>query len=322
MLSSISLPSAPCQGAQRVLLYLVCGNPGCIGFYGDFTETLRAMLDGHDSKQAIAWDIYGRSLLGFGQVEQCEQPPQDLDAQIDAIYSDVVARRDGNGQPYDWAVLMGHSIGAYICLAIMERHARAATRKTDAQDLVLRHGLLLFPTIALLAESRSGRYLALARRLKLSPGLAQAVANAATWLLPRPLVLWVLTAALGMSERVAGVAAQWLASHDGVRQTIHLAGSELDNVGQDSWDSAEELWSLAPESKAPTVFMLYAKTDHWVADSVRDECVAKRKDCARIYIDKGELSHAFCTTERNSWLVAKIVDGWIAEIESGLNQGQ
>ncbi|PHH63192.1 hypothetical protein CDD81_6243 [Ophiocordyceps australis] len=322
MLSSIWLPSAPRENARRVLLYLVCGNPGCIGFYGDFAETLRAMLDGHDKQATIAWDIYGRSLLGFGDVEEGQQPPQGLDAQIEAMYSDVAARRDSKGQAYDWVVLMGHSIGAYICLSIMERHARTTTRKANAQDLVLRHGLLLFPTIALLAESSSGRRLALARRLKLSSALAQVVVDAATWLLPRRLLLWLLTLALGMSERAAGVAAEWLASRDGVRQTLHLAGSELDHVGQDGWDSAEALWSLAADSTTPAIFMLYAKRDHWVADSVRDECVAKRGDCARIDIDQGELSHAFCTTERNSWLVAKIVDGWIAEIENGLSQGQ
>ncbi|PON25099.1 hypothetical protein TGAM01_v206180 [Trichoderma gamsii] len=130
----ISLLAKPRQrGAQpyqkHALIYFICGNPGLVNFYVTFLECLRGMLDAADEGSGgTAYDIYGRNLLGFSDDDH--EPfsetnqPWDLDGQIEGIYEDVAARsvipddagalgEQGKGsRPYDFVVLMGHSVGA------------------------------------------------------------------------------------------------------------------------------------------------------------------------------------------------------------------
>lgn len=85
----------------------------------------------------------------------------------------VAARASpAGGPPYDVVVLVGHSIGAYMAVELMARHlARRPEHAPPRPNL--RHGLLLFPTLASLGLSRAGRRARLLRRL---PGLAACAA--------------------------------------------------------------------------------------------------------------------------------------------------
>ena len=313
MLTSIWKPSeklrSPTQA--RALIYFICGNPGLIGYYVDFLDALRHLLDA--SRGPTAYDIYGRNLAGFCDDEHepftPESPPWDVHGEVDAMYEDVASRRvsmeDGSSKPYDFVVLMGHSIGAYICVEIFHRHMKNPSR---AQHLTLRHGFLLFPTIASLALSRSGARMNMLRSLPTMETHFVTYAKAILSLFPQSTLRWVIENVMGFSPRAADVTAEWLKSRDGVLQALHMGKSELDTIFEDVWD--DELWevsaSSADDDATPRFFMFYGREDHWVANHVRDEFIERRRRAGEknkrthITVDEGNIQHAFCTKERKS----------------------
>ncbi|UNI17757.1 hypothetical protein JDV02_004077 [Purpureocillium takamizusanense] len=283
--------------------------------------------------------------------------PWDLNGQIDAMYSDVAARSRGRDPaaaaaadcppppgpadnmqqapriPYDFVILAGHSIGSYIALEVFHRHAQ--TPSGGSSHLRLRHGFLLFPTIVSIGASPSGRRV---QALRDVPGLAAVAPHIARLALApwtEGALRWLIERFMGFSAHAAAVTAEWLKSRDGIRQALHLGLSELDGVREETW--GEELWEVSKEDDAkgrdgaatsettPKFFLFYGKRDHWVADHARDEFIERRRQHGKrggatsIAVDEGGgLPHAFCTTEHNSWIVAKRVCGWVDEIERGM----
>jgi hypothetical protein len=229
------------------LVYFICGNPGLVNYYVTFLECLRGMLDAADEGSGgTAYDIYGRNLLGFSDDDH--EPfsetnvPWDLDGQIEGIYQDVAARsvipddagaegEQGKGsRPYDFVVLMGHSVGAYISVEIMHRHMKDS--ESRAPHLNLRHGFLLFPTLTHIASSPSGRRVTFLT--KMIPGSAERNAHRAAKLIlgciPYVCVLWIVMNVMGFTKETAEVTARWLKSRDGVRQAIYLGMSEMRTI--------------------------------------------------------------------------------------------
>jgi hypothetical protein len=319
------------------LVYFICGNPGLVNYYVTFLECLRGMLDAADEGSGgTAYDIYGRNLLGFSDDDH--EPfsetnvPWDLDGQIEGIYQDVAARsvipddagaegEQGKGsRPYDFVVLMGHSVGAYISVEIMHRHMKDS--ESRAPHLNLRHGFLLFPTLTHIASSPSGRRVTFLT--KMIPGSAERNAHRAAKLIlgciPYVCVLWIVMNVMGFTKETAEVTARWLKSRDGVRQAIYLGMSEMRTICEEKWE--EELWEATEErggdddaaprssgegdeevsSKIPKFFLFYGRNDHWVANHIRDAFIERRKSGkkghTRILVDEGDIPHAFCVRER------------------------
>ena len=328
--------------AQRrhALIYFICGNPGLIDFYQDFLGCLAEMLRVSDVANTTAFDICGRDLLGFSDDDH--EPfgsakggqPWDLEGQIEGIYADVAAQsmeRPGRGdkvnneveedrgrkKTYDYVIIMGHSVGAYIAVEICERHRRSGrSRSGAAPHMDLRHGVLLFPTLTHIAQSPSGRKATAVDKWVLQPVLGEATgrtlaagARLLTALLPRAWMVWFLQRVNGFTEEAAGTAAGWLKSRDGVWQTVHLGLSEMREIAEDVWE--EELWkagggededdgddAVAAREDGPRRFYaFYAREDHWVANRWRDEFVERRKGAVRVVVDEGDVPHAFCTRE-------------------------
>ncbi|KAL7799923.1 hypothetical protein V8C37DRAFT_97168 [Trichoderma ceciliae] len=353
-MSAISLLAKPRQRGvapyqRHGLIYFICGNPGLVDFYAVFLDCLHGMLDAADEGPGgTAYDVYGRNLLGFG--EHDHEPfskanePWDLDGQIDGIYEDVAARRvtavtanddddaevEGDQgkakQPYDFVILMGHSVGAYIAVEIFHQHMKDASR---APHLNLRHGFLLFPTLTHIAESPSGRRLSIFRSMPRVEDAARHLAKFALCCIPFACLLWIMTGIMGFTPQTAEVTARWLKSRDGVWQAIHLGLSELRTICEEKWE--EELWEAAVEEdddddtdscnhsrgeapahgespscleasprQTPRFFLFYGKHDHWVANHLRDAFIEKRSERGhtRIQIDQGDIPHAFCVRER------------------------
>ncbi|RCI16264.1 hypothetical protein L249_3185 [Ophiocordyceps polyrhachis-furcata BCC 54312] len=335
MIPSIWRPSKLAKPQSRCLIYFLCGNPGRIEYYTDFLDALRALLDRTEDR--TAFDVFGRNLLGFSH----DGGPWLLEAQIAMAAGDVEAR----AKTYDRVVLTGHSIGAYIAAEVIHRFSSSCRPPSTPPRL---YGILLFPTIACLARSRSGRRIQQLRRVPGFTSLAPSVGRALARLLP---LCWLVERCMGFSTRAAVVTASWLRSPGGLAQTLALGLSELDTVREMRW--GDELWSFSVPSPPPPppppplplssssssssssspppssatssstrFFLLYGKSDGWVADDVRDAFILgcqerERKGGGRVVVevDGGRLPHAFCTTEHNSWLVAKTVHGWIRHIE-------
>lgn len=283
----------------RALIYFICGNPGLINFYNDFlgilAESIRA------SSVTRAYEIFGRDLLGFNDDDH--EPfsqrnlPWDLEAQIEGMYKDVAERASGGD--YEFVVLMGHSVGAYIATEIMHRHMRAEGK---AQNLDLRHAILLFPTLTHIARSRNGTRMAFLQRLPFIDAHFHVIARAFLSCLSESMACWVAETVMGFSPQAARVLGRWLKSRDGVWQAVHLGKSELATIREDVW--GKELWDIARSSEAnkgvavPKFFFFYGKDDEWVANKTRDEFIDSRKETgAKAVIDKGDIPHAFCTKE-------------------------
>ncbi|KAF4979721.1 hypothetical protein FZEAL_4116 [Fusarium zealandicum] len=317
MAPKIWLPSETSNNVnkKRALIYYVCGNPGLIEYYTDFLSFLRGLLDkvGGDT----AYDVYGRNLLGFSDEEHepfgPDNEPWDLNGQIEGIYEDVAAKRIGldsdAGKPYDFVILMGHSVGSYICVEIFHRHMGSPER---APHLKLQHGFLLFPTLTHIARSPSGiRVSALRRAVPFIDTTTHIVARLLLSLLTLTTLTWVVQRVTGFAAPAADVTARWLKSRDGVRQAVHLGLSELETICEERW--SEELWGAGQGVRRFHVF--YAKTDHWVDDGEREGFIERRRGVARVEVDEGDIPHAFCTREDTSLEVARRVCGWVEEIE-------
>ncbi|UKZ58216.1 hypothetical protein TrVGV298_012083 [Trichoderma virens] len=344
------------------LIYFICGNPGLVNYYAVFLDCLRGMLDAADEGSGgTAFDIYGRNLLGFSDDDHepfsNTNEPWDLDGQIDGMYRDVAARsvipdnagaegEDGQAaRPYDFVILMGHSVGAYISVEIFHRHMQDPSQ---APHLNLRHGFLLFPTLTHIANSPSGRRLGLLRSIPSVEDNAHHLAKFILNCIPFACVLWIIKNIMGFTPQTAEVTARWLKSRDGVWQAIHLGLSELRTICEEKWE--EELWETTiedddinnynyyhgkgktaangesqdgaetPQQQIPKFFIFYGKHDHWVANHLRDAFIERRseKGHTKIQIDEGDIPHAFCVKEREfytSWVIAKKVYEWVKEIE-------
>ncbi|KAI5468045.1 hypothetical protein BGZ63DRAFT_344156 [Mariannaea sp. PMI_226] len=316
----IWLPSRTDKGIeQHALLYFICGNPGLIEYYTDFLSHIRGLLDATESH--TAYDVYGRNLLGFSDDDH--EPfgkgnePWDLNGQIEGIYDDVAARKqnggirgiDGGGvaKPYDYVILMGHSVGSFISVEIFHRHMRSPDR---APHLKLKFGFLLFPTLTHIGQSPSGTKVESCRRVfpvfdkvaHIGARLMLSVCHAA-------MLRWVVNKMLGFTPLTADVTARWLKSRDGVHQAIHLGLSELEMIREEKWE--EELWEVAEDSEEgpPKFFMFYGREDHWVANWARDELIERRRKHGerggrtKIMVAEGDIPHAFCTKDGEFFLL-------------------
>lgn len=304
MVSNIWLPSdRHSEAIHHALIYFVCGNPGLVEYYTDFLKLLRGLLDKveHDT----AYDIYGRNLFGFVDDEHepfgPENKPWDLNGQIEGIYDDVAARRI-DSKPYDFVILMGHSVGSYICVEVFHRHLESPER---APHLNLRHGFLLFPTLTHIARSASGvKFTALRRAVPFLDTTTNIVARLLVSFLTVAGLTWLVQRVMGFTPITASVTARWLKSRDGVRQAVHLGLTELETICEEKW--SEELWaaSQGPKGDAPRFFVFYAKTDHWVDDGEREGFIERRRGgLTKIEVDEGDIPHAFCTKDGKSSMV-------------------
>lgn len=219
-------------------------------------------------------------------------------------------RREGGVQVQVEVVLMGHSVGAYIVLEFIRRHAQQQQWKDSKSEqgnagpaFDIKGAVLLTPTIVDIAHSASGRVLT--PLVTYIPGFAALVAGAAKRLggvlgngQLRGVVRWVT----GMPDRDgdgggagAGVSAldatvAFLRSERGVRQALEMARQEVRMIGKDRWGS--EVWGVEravvtgamgtdddwkrKEMRRPKLVFYFAKTDHWVADQTREELLRIR----------------------------------------------
>jgi pimeloyl-ACP methyl ester carboxylesterase len=210
--TSSQIPSAPYH-----LIYFITGNPGLISYYSVFLETLHQLL----LSSSFNYHIFGQNLAGF---EDNDTPPKStglpysLENQIELKLKSLNEQRipsgPRQGQHYDGIIVMGHSVGTYIILEILQR-----LRKSSS-SLNVRGGILLMPTVVGLAESPSGVKAAPLLRLPGFVGGLSMFGKGLVWPLPRSVLIWAVRAVLGMSEHSAGVTTRFLKSRMGIWQAL------------------------------------------------------------------------------------------------------
>jgi hypothetical protein len=204
-LYSPALASKP--ATRHYIVYFIPGNPGLIGYYHIFLTHLYSLLttsstsipgktslgSGLDSEPEaqshiptqspgnVSYEIFGRSLSGFetdGKGQWDKSAPYNVEQQIEQseqALRNVVYAAKANGKRDVRVILMGHSLGTYICLELMRRLREEATRAVQTNGVAdgndegegkgkgkgketvqVVGGALLFATVIELAKSPSG----------------------------------------------------------------------------------------------------------------------------------------------------------------------
>ncbi|KAJ8333050.1 hypothetical protein SKAU_G00419460, partial [Synaphobranchus kaupii] len=141
-------PASRLHGTPRVLFLLIPGNPGVVGFYKTFMQTVH--------------DAFGRRYppCGRSAMPDTACPPESMCLTAESPLMRIEDVFGLNGQvehklaflrehvPRDTKlVLIGHSIGCYIILEMMKRDPELQVVKS----------VLLFPTIERMAATPQGR---------------------------------------------------------------------------------------------------------------------------------------------------------------------
>ncbi|KIN05902.1 hypothetical protein OIDMADRAFT_112461 [Oidiodendron maius Zn] len=322
MPSTISItPEHENPSASYHLIFLITGNPGLVSYYNVFLTTLHRLLSEKESDKDV-FHIYGESLAGF---EDNDTPskvtglPYSLEEQIETRMQSLKNQHIPSGprqdQAYDSIILIGHSVGTYIILEMLQRLKRSP-------HLNIRAGILLFPTVTRLADSPRGLKFSPILRMSGFPRLVGFLVNTLTWLAPRSAVKAFARLMTGMEEEPLEVTTKFLTSRMGVWQALYLGKDEMENITEDKWDN--DVWGVEHEDAAsmvriPKLIFYFGAADYWVANHTRDALIAARgrvreKSSSKpvMLIDENGLDHAFCT--RQSETVAEKVSLWVNEI--------
>ena len=218
--------------SQTCLIFFIPGNPGLVGYYEPFLDTLRSLLDEAEARggNTKLYHIYSQNLLGFDDADHprpfsaaatssssssSQQPPYSLEEQISHLCSRLA---DLNSPvPYDKVVLMGHSVGAYMAVEVFHRY-----HISPFPQLNLHSAVLLFPTVTHIARSPNGRRLSRLRNTTapLFDTLAHRVARAFLSFWPAYLLGCFLRVVWRMPSHAAAVTTRFLKSRDGIWQAL------------------------------------------------------------------------------------------------------
>ncbi|KAI9859675.1 MAG: hypothetical protein M1813_006606 [Trichoglossum hirsutum] len=232
MASEGTLRYEPTTSDYDYLIFFIPGNPGLISYYGPFLSTLSSLL----AEEGVATCVYGHALAGF---EAPSGPPVGLLDQIlrteNVLHAFVDARRRADSRNRTKAILVGHSVGAYILLEIVRRHRSSAGGSRGNVDII--GGILLFPTVVDIAKSALGLRFAVGHLLLIFPNpiynIIQGILRLPTFALVISTLVYlsvlpIPTTALyrlvklitGYPEHAARTSTKFIKSRMGVRQTL------------------------------------------------------------------------------------------------------
>ena len=174
-------PDRSNDGKQDILIYMITGNPGLIAYYEPFLSTLHSLLLSSPASQSANFYILGCSFTGFeisptGSGKESKTPVglgkqiQDTEDRLYAYVDEHQRSSTANGRPLK-VILMGHSVGAYILLELIQQHKNKVDSGEKDFDLV--GGILLFPTITHIAQSPSGMVASVSIRFLLLAPICQ-----------------------------------------------------------------------------------------------------------------------------------------------------
>lgn len=208
--------------ASYHLIFFITGNPGLISYYDTFLSTLHQLLSDTSTKSdSGAFHIYGQSLAGFEQDDKLSpmtSAPWSLEDQIEILLQSVnnqtLPSGPRQGQSYDSVIFIGHSVGTYIIMEILNR-----LRKSSS-PLKVKGAILLFPTVTHLAKSPSGIRFSSFFRIPGFPRGLSMVANTLLWPFPRPALKHLVGLVTGMPEGGAEITTRFLTSSMGIWQAL------------------------------------------------------------------------------------------------------
>jgi hypothetical protein len=352
---------------KHILIVHLAGNPGLIRYYEPFLRHIRCLLDDKESENGCrhAFHIQGRNLIGFADSdhepaygttfsdsEGVVAEPFVVEDQIRAICDHLCRMNNptsqcetkGRSRGFDEIILMGHSVGSYICTEVIHRHYLARkgyrtgvlkyTSVDQFANLPLKAGILLVPTLTHIALSPKGRKLTLLSHFVtpyLLSSLLTPAAHALTWGLDH-LPAWLRTSVVrfltgGFPEHAEKATLEFLRQRDAIWQGLHMGVDEMERIAEERWE--EEMWEgeeamrevVEGEEKdgngngAAKFYLFFASKDHWVADHCRDEFIERRQSNekarrgTKVVVDEAGLPHAFCIRKCYPIVPFRVLDG-------------
>jgi alpha-beta hydrolase superfamily lysophospholipase len=144
--------------------------------------------------------------------------PYTLEEQISLILSAVerqyVPFKPPNRTPYTTVTLVGHSVGSYILLEVVQRLRRSSS------PIIITAGILLFPTITHIAQSPNGTKLAALSRIPHFSRRASQVAKFLIFLAPEAVLKWLVGVVTRMPEDATSTTTRFLTSRMGIWQAL------------------------------------------------------------------------------------------------------
>uniref|UniRef100_A0A0E0CD69 Lipid droplet-associated hydrolase n=1 Tax=Oryza meridionalis TaxID=40149 RepID=A0A0E0CD69_9ORYZ len=253
-----------------VHVLLIPGNPGIVAFYKDFIEELYENLGGQAS-------ITERGRL-FSLHEQ-------IDHKVDFIEQEFQHSEQS-------LVLVGHSIGAYICLEIFKRLQKKVKLCVG-----------LYPFLTLNKNSMKQSAIGyIARSSLLSKGVSSFVSFIGS--LQASVTRGIVRRLLGPSWSVTAVEATCghLLWYHTMRNVLFMAMTEFTKL------SEEPDWNFI-SAKQDQIAFLFGVDDHWGPLAHLEE-ISKRAPGVALSVETEGHTHGYCCTEAGSFWAA----GYVANL--------
>ncbi|MQM08101.1 hypothetical protein Taro_040952, partial [Colocasia esculenta] len=243
------------------------GNPGVISFYKDFIEAAYELLEGKNGENGRTFSLHDQ-----------------IDHKIDFINQEL----QNSEVPI---VMVGHSIGCYICLEIFKRLPQQ-----------VKFTIGLYPFLTLNKDSLKQSMIGMAAG---SPILCVAISSlsASLGLLPVWLTNGLVRRSLGHSWSSTAVQATCthLLQYHTMRNVLFMAMTEFEKL------SEEPDWAFM-RAKQDQIALLFGVDDHWGPLSLFEEVkISRQVPSVALSVEREGHTHAFCCTEAGSLWVANHV---------------
>ncbi|EER27373.1 hypothetical protein D8B26_006571 [Coccidioides posadasii str. Silveira] len=245
-------------------------------------------------------------------------------------------------KPRPKVILLGHSMGAYISMELLrrrrEREKARATREKERNGPLSDHSnsdgeedvemdiigaLMLFPAVVDIAKSPSGKRMTTLGYIPWLDVITSLAVKSLISVTPAPVIRrWVRHTMKDPPEDALDTTIAFLKSRTGIRQALHLAVEEMEQIGPDKW--SDEIWGISEQNKPSDdveshltkLVFYFGRNDHWVAEKTRDEIIQARSSKGgrgpkMIVCDDG-IEHGFCI--RHNEIMADKVSGFIRDI--------
>ncbi|CAA7396976.1 unnamed protein product [Spirodela intermedia] len=272
--------------SEEPLLHIlfIPGNPGIPSFYKEFIEAIYEIFEGSVSITAICHLSHTKESCANGRTFSLQD---QINHKVDFINQEL----QDTGIPI---VMVGHSIGSYICLEILKAMPLLGVKFTVA----------LYPFLTLNKDSLKQSLIGLTSR---SPILSTAASSLlrSLGLLPAPIKNLLVRGSLGPSWTAGAVEAVStnLLQYQTMRNVLFMTRTEFEKL------SEEPDWSFI-RTKQDQIALLFGDDDHWGPLSLSEE-ISKWAPDADLAIEREGHTHAFCCTKAGSVWVAKHVAGLI-----------
>ncbi|XP_019739730.1 lipid droplet-associated hydrolase isoform X1 [Hippocampus comes] len=275
---------------HKVLVLVIPGNPGVVGFYRTFIQTLYALFGCHHPVWAVSHAGHCTPPASMDMVEDADSTTDldtfGLNGQIEHKLTFIRKHvpKETN------LILVGHSIGCYIILEIMRRDP----------SLKILKAVMLFPTIERMAQTPQGK--------TMTPVLCHMryIAYLSIFLLSllpetfkRSLVKLVF-AGIGSLDSSVVQPTVGLLSGDSAANAVYMAGQEMRKVLQRD--------NVTIKKNLEKLIFYYGATDHWCPVQYYNE-IQEDFPTGDFRLCENGFRHAFVLDAGRE--VAKMIAGWI-----------